>query len=143
MNALKKDELRLVRSWVKETGYEFVKLENNIYAIPAQLVDGINFLYPKLDVIYFGVFVGEIKAGRLIPSHALAMSNLVSENPERIELNKEQAIDFLKKKELKGIAANKGWKMVLYKNHPLGWINILSGRINNYYPKQLRILKDI
>jgi NOL1/NOP2/fmu family ribosome biogenesis protein len=32
--------------------------------------------------------------------------------------------------------------LVKYQGHPLGWINVLQNRINNYYPKELRILKD-
>jgi NOL1/NOP2/fmu family ribosome biogenesis protein len=36
-----------------------------------------------------------------------------------------------------------GWGLVSYKNFSLGWINVLPNRINNYYPKELRILKDI
>jgi len=54
----------------------------------------------------------------------------------------KQRLNFLKKKEL-NINPGKGWRLVSYKNYPLGWINVLSNRINNYYPKELRILKDI
>jgi len=36
----------------------------------------------------------------------------------------------------------KGWSLVTYLGHPLGWVNILPNRINNYYPKELRNLKD-
>jgi NOL1/NOP2/fmu family ribosome biogenesis protein len=57
-------------------------------------------------------------------------------------LNYDQSIAYLKKKEL-NIDTRKGWKLVSYKNYPLGWINVLANRINNYYPKELRILKDI
>jgi NOL1/NOP2/fmu family ribosome biogenesis protein len=35
-----------------------------------------------------------------------------------------------------------GWKLVTYEGHNLGWINVLATRVNNYYPKALRILKD-
>ena len=87
--------------------------------------------------------VGELVRDKLIPAHALAMSNLISDHVERIELNYEQAIDYLKKKDLREINGDKGWKLVTYKNYPLGWINILSNRINNYYPRELRILRDI
>ena len=37
---------------------------------------------------------------------------------------------------------NKGWQLVTYVNRPLGWINVLPNRVNNYYPKEMRILKD-
>ncbi|MBL7733585.1 MAG: hypothetical protein JNM88_20615, partial [Chitinophagaceae bacterium] len=35
-----------------------------------------------------------------------------------------------------------GWQTVSYNGHPLGWVNKLPNRINNYYPKELRILKE-
>ncbi len=88
--------------------------------------------------------IGELKREKLIPAHALAMSNLISDSIERTELNWVDAIAYLKRKEIKDAAIkNKGWQLVTYQGHPLGWINVLPGRINNYYPKELRILKDI
>jgi NOL1/NOP2/fmu family ribosome biogenesis protein len=57
-------------------------------------------------------------------------------------LNFDQSIQYLQKKELELTTDRRGWSIVTYKGHPLGWINILSNRINNYYPKELRTLKD-
>jgi NOL1/NOP2/fmu family ribosome biogenesis protein len=41
-----------------------------------------------------------------------------------------------------GAGFEKGWQAVSYKGFPLGWINGLGNRVNNYYPKELRILKQ-
>jgi NOL1/NOP2/fmu family ribosome biogenesis protein len=87
--------------------------------------------------------IGELVRDKLIPSHALAVSGLVANEIERFELNYEQAISYLQRKELREVNPGKGWKLFTYKNYPLGWVNVLSTRINNYYPKELRILKDI
>ena len=71
------------------------------------------------------------------------MSNFVSNDIERIELAYGDAIAYLKRAELKDIdIKNKGWLLVCYQEHDLGWVNVLPNRINNYYPKELRILKD-
>jgi NOL1/NOP2/fmu family ribosome biogenesis protein len=35
-----------------------------------------------------------------------------------------------------------GWQLTTFKNQALGWMNALSNRINNYYPKEMRILKQ-
>ena len=86
--------------------------------------------------------IGELVRDKLIPGHSLAMSQLIADSIERVELSYDQSIAYLKKKEL-NINPGKGWKLVSYQNYPLGWINVLSNRINNYYPKELRILKDI
>jgi len=143
MELLNKKEMEIVKQWVKETDHAFVKIQNAVYAIPQKLLSDVNFLSGNLHVIYFGALIGELVREKLIPAHALAMSHLTSHNIESVELDYDQAINYLKKKELKDIDSGKGWKLVKYKNYPLGWVNVLAGRINNYYPKELRILKDI
>ena len=135
--------MEVVKYWIKATDHQFLKIGNVVYAVPKGLSTDIDFLLSNLQIIYFGTMVGELVRDKLIPAHTLAMSNLISDHVERIELNYEQAIDYLKKKDLREINRDKGWKLVTYKNYPLGWINILSNRINNYYPRELRILKDI
>ena len=139
-----KKEMDIITNWVKATDHEFIKWRNEVYAVPKQLVNEVNFLQTNLHVIYFGTMIGELIRDKLIPAHSLAMSNLVNDTVEKIELNKEQAIAYLQKKNLTNVnAESKGWKLVAYNGHNLGWINILPNRINNYYPKELRILKDI
>ncbi|MBD0352480.1 MAG: hypothetical protein ICV65_15130, partial [Flavisolibacter sp.] len=59
-----------------------------------------------------------------------------------LELTYEEAIRYLQRGELGIIPEKKGWQVVSYKKHNLGWINALSNRVNNYYPKELRILKQ-
>jgi NOL1/NOP2/fmu family ribosome biogenesis protein len=89
-----------------------------------------------------GTEIGEIIKDKLVPEHAVAVSNILGDDVERIDLSYEQSIAYLKKKELELCGGSKGWSVVTYEGHPLGWINNLSNRINNYYPKELRILKD-
>jgi 16S rRNA C967 or C1407 C5-methylase (RsmB/RsmF family)/NOL1/NOP2/fmu family ribosome biogenesis protein len=140
---LNKKGREIVKQWVKETDHEFVKIENTVYAIPQTFLTDINVVSSHLHVIYFGTMIGELIRDKLIPAHSLAMSNMVSSAIERVELNDQQAISYLQKKDLKDVDAGRGWKLVSYKNFSLGWINVLPNRINNYYPKELRILKDI
>ena len=139
---LSKKEAEIVKGWVKETDHEFVKVMGSVYAVPKKLLTGVNVFSNNLHVIYFGTLIGELVRDKLIPGHALAMSHLIADTVERVELSYDQSIAYLKKKEL-NIGPGKGWKLVSHKNYPLGWINVLSNRINNYYPKELRILKDI
>ena len=140
---LSKNEMELVKRWVNEGDHELLKVRGTVYAIPGKLLNDVNVLSNNLRIVYFGTAVGEMVRDKLIPDHALAMSLLVADGVEKEELSYDQAIDYLKKKELKNIDAGTGWRFVCYKNYPLGWINVLANRINNYYPKELRILKDI
>jgi len=135
-------EVEILSNNVHTDGISFLKSREIIHAVPEKLFPDINFLSSKLRVVNWGTKVGEIIKDKLIPDHALALSNIISDKIPRLELDYGQAIQYLKKKEL-GLETNKkGWSLVTYQDHPLGWINILPNRINNYYPKELRILKD-
>ena len=137
-----KKEMTVLENWVKNAGQQFIKHETTVYAWPGHLVTAYNFLLNHLRVIYSGTIIGELMRDKLVPDHALAMSELVKEGITGTELNFEQAIKYLKKKELKMDTKNMGWQLVTYKGQNLGWANVLPNRINNYYPKELRILKD-
>ncbi len=136
-------EMEVIGKWVETKEHHFIKNENTIWAWPKNLVADMNTILSKLRVIYSGIRVGELIRDKLIPDHALAMSNHTHDSITRIELNEELAIQYLQRKEIKINGIGKGWQLVNYKGHALGWVNVLPGRINNYYPKELRILKDV
>ena len=138
-----KNETALIEKWVDSSSLDFIKYKNTVYAWPKPLVDDFSRLLNSLRVIYSGTIIGEIFRDKLVPDHALAMSPLAKPSIEKTALNHQQAIDYLKRKELHINTLNKGWQLVIYEGYSLGWINVLSNRINNYYPKELRILKDI
>ena len=102
----------------------------------------MSFILDKLRIIYSGVKAGEIMRDKLIPDHALALSTIVSSEIPSIELNYDDAISYLQRKEILASPSKKGWQLVNYEGHSLGWVNVLPNRINNYYPKELRILKE-
>lgn len=137
-----KKEMTIINEWIKQEDHELVKESGIVSTIPEKLLKDLEFLKEQLNVQYAGVIAGELVRDKLIPGHALAMSDLVNENVPAIELDYDEAIQFLKKKELKPVPGIKGWHLVNYQSHRMGWVNVLPNRINNYYPKELRILKD-
>ncbi|MCY7309561.1 MAG: Fmu (Sun) domain protein, partial [Chitinophagaceae bacterium] len=136
-------EMQMVERWMKKDNLHFIKHINTVYAWPEQQVKDFSFLLEQLRVIYSGTLSGELMRDKLVPDHALAMSNLVIDTIHQTELNYDQSIQYLQRKDLKIEVKNKGWQLITYQQHPLGWINALPNRINNYYPRELRILKDI
>ena len=136
-------EKEIIENWVKVTDHRLIKNENTVYAWPQALVNDMNFILTRLRVIYSGVRAGELMKDKLIPDHALAISKIVNDSIGKTELNYEQAIQYLQRKEIKIDTIGKGWQLVNYEGYALGWVNVLPNRINNYYPKELRILKDI
>ncbi|MCC7402411.1 MAG: Fmu (Sun) domain protein [Chitinophagaceae bacterium] len=139
---LNKKELAIISNWLRMDTLHFFKHENIIYMISGKHRAEIPILLQQLRVKYAGVGAGEIIHDKLIPGHALAMSSLLNESIPVNRLDHSHAIEYLKKKEIRIEPAVKGWQLVQYEGHNLGWINVLSNRINNYYPKELRILKE-
>jgi 16S rRNA C967 or C1407 C5-methylase (RsmB/RsmF family)/NOL1/NOP2/fmu family ribosome biogenesis protein len=137
-----KTEMEVIEKWVKKEKKQFIKNDATIYAWPEKLAADFNFLLNQLRVIYSGTIAGELVRDKLIPDHALAMSNLIPDSIPRIELEHEQAIFYLQRKNLFLKQGDIGWHLMTYQGQNLGWVNILPGRINNYYPKELRILKE-
>jgi len=137
-----KKEMNIIGNWALTEGRKLVKSQERVYAWPEHLSKDFNFLLNHLRVAYSGTILGAILREKFVPDHALAMSSIKTSSINRIGLTYEQAIAYLKRKDLSIENVQKGWLLVTFENHTLGWINALSNRINNYYPKELRILKD-
>ncbi|MET0634762.1 MAG: RsmF rRNA methyltransferase first C-terminal domain-containing protein [Chitinophagaceae bacterium] len=136
------NETEKVGRWIDCAGFELIRHEQTIYAWPDTLAIDMNFLLINLRVIYSGILLGELKHDKLVPDHALAMSTLVNPAIAVVDLGLDNAIRYLQRKDPELETATRGWCLVSYQDHPLGWANILPNRINNYYPKELRILKE-
>lgn len=135
-------ETELLKDWIMTEELFFIKHKNTVYAWPEARVPELDFLLERLNVIYSGVLAGELIREKLVPAHALAMSLITSSSVGGIELSKEETIRYLQRKDIQSSSAEKGWQMVCFNGLSLGWVNILSNRVNNYYPRELRILKD-
>jgi NOL1/NOP2/sun family putative RNA methylase len=90
-----------------------------------------------------GLQLGTPSAKEWLPAHEVALSMDKSDNIAAINVNKEQALKFLKKEETGIELPGKGWYLITYENFGLGWIKSLGNRFNNYLPKHWRIRMDI
>ena len=139
---LVKSELATLANWVDTSGHRFVQFGETVYAWPENLFDDYDFLAQNLKVIYSGTALGVLVRDKLIPDHALAMNRqLLQRHIPQTELDESAAIAYLQRKDININTEQKGWQLATYKGYPLGWMNVLPNRINNYYPKELRILK--
>jgi 16S rRNA C967 or C1407 C5-methylase (RsmB/RsmF family)/NOL1/NOP2/fmu family ribosome biogenesis protein len=134
-------EKAILAKWMDTTGLAFMKQENYIYALPVSMVDDLAILKKELYIQYAGMNTGEIIRDKFIPDHALALNLRLGKEVKRIDLDYDTAIRFLQRKDLDPVEA-KGWLVACFKGFPLGWINALPNRVNNYYPKEMRILKQ-
>lgn len=137
-----KQLLPLVSSWANLLNNELIQVNDKVYAWPAVLFEDFNLLLQHLRIIYSGTLIGELAHKKLIPDHALAMSEMIAEAIARTELELSEAIAYLQKNTIENTGRATGWQLATYNNQVLGWMNVLPNRINNYYPKELRILKQ-
>jgi 16S rRNA C967 or C1407 C5-methylase (RsmB/RsmF family)/NOL1/NOP2/fmu family ribosome biogenesis protein len=134
-------EKTIISGWMKSNNYALLKTPF-FYALPSSLLEDYKKLKAVLNVQYAGVWIGEIMKEKLVPDHAFALSNLLSSSIPATELSFEDAIRYLQRADMNVTTEQKGWQLVRFQHHNIGWINALSNRINNYYPKELRILKQ-
>jgi 16S rRNA C967 or C1407 C5-methylase (RsmB/RsmF family)/NOL1/NOP2/fmu family ribosome biogenesis protein len=111
-----------------------------IKAIPVVFEASILQLASQLYIKKAGVSIGEIKGQDFIPAHELSVSYLPLDSFNTVDLDKEQALSYLRRSEF-NCSGEKGWNLMRYNGLGLGWAKILPNRTNNYYPQEWRILK--
>jgi 16S rRNA C967 or C1407 C5-methylase (RsmB/RsmF family)/NOL1/NOP2/fmu family ribosome biogenesis protein len=143
LTALSRSELQQVNAFITlpET-FTLFKQAESVRAIKKEWFTDLQLLAKCLYIKKAGVEIGTIKGKDLIPAHELALSTLPKENFSSVALTLEQALQYLRRKELLITNASKGWNLMQYGGLPLGWVKVLPNRINNYYPAEWRILKE-
>lgn len=138
---LSASELETCSHFLNEhTQLSFFKWQDDIFAVPASLLDDMALLQALLYVKKSGVKLGKVIRNELLPDHELAMSNLLPDHIPYVSVQLEEALHYLRREELVTDTGLKGWALIRYNDANLGWAKILPGRINNYYPKGWRIL---
>ncbi|HEX5002599.1 MAG TPA: RNA methyltransferase [Bacteroidia bacterium] len=115
---------------------------DELYALPDHLYEDMHFLMSHLYIRKAGCHIGTLKGKDLVPSHELSLSIHLSKNIPSIELNREEAITYLKCGTLKLPQHDNGWAIVKFRGYTLGWVKIIGSRVNNYFPKSQRIVKQ-
>lgn len=118
----------------------FYERRNAIYGF-SQAIQSVLSYAEQLNIQHIGISIGEYKHDQLIPNHALAMSTLLHPNIQRIDVDLETALHFLRKNTIPIEAQNPGWALITFKQLALGWVKVIPGRINNYYPTDWRLRK--
>lgn len=125
----------------KPGNFFFITQNESVIAVPLHLERELAILQSSLYIKKAGVKLGNIIRNELIPAHELAVSTIINPCVLYFDTDRETALKYLRKQDT-GIlpSNNKGWCLLTYSKLPLGWIKILPGRINNYYPRDWRIL---
>ena len=139
---LNNKEIELIKPWINKLNeLYFFKHNDSVHALPLNLSYDLLLLQSNLYLKKAGAIIGKLAPKELIPDHELALSTIINDETNSVELSKEDAIQYLRKEEIKIDTTLKGWVLAQYQQQNLGWIKCLGNRINNYYPKEWRILK--
>lgn len=120
-------------------GYSLYSYAGKEVTFPSRYLSFLEWALGMFFVKQAGTVIGEMKQGELIPHHALAMSWQLHSHFPKINLNRENALQYLRRQNFE-LDATPGWKLLTYNHLPLGWAKVLPNRVNNYYPKEWRIL---
>ncbi|HTS43981.1 MAG TPA: hypothetical protein VMH01_06260, partial [Puia sp.] len=129
-----RNEKELVREYFRtDQVMGFNKYNGMIYALNEHFNSDLSLLRNLLYLKKAGVLTGKVVSEEFIPEHELALSTVISPKISFVEADKKTAIRYLRKEDIRIPFSGKGWALVQYKGHNLGWIKILHNRINNYY----------
>lgn len=135
---------RLVEGWVKEPSrFNFVMQNDTVVAMPAEHTAAMSLLCQKLRVLHCALPLAEVKNGKLLPQHALAMSNeLCMSAFNVVEVNRDKALAYLHRETLLFTDEPVGYLLLTYDGVPLGFMKNIGNRANNLYPAEWRIRKN-
>lgn len=134
-------EIQALKPFLLNSGdFFFIKQNEELIAMPAHLEQDLATIRSALYIKKAGIKLGTLIREELIPSHELALANILNPAFPRVEVDKETALQYLRKTDLKIDAGVSGWVLLTHGQLPLGWVKIMQNRINNYYPKEWRIL---
>lgn len=140
---LSKTDQQAVTEWIEPgTPLHLFRHKDDVIAVPQGFEQLIPLLQERLYLRQAGITIGKMARNELIPDHALATGTIVNKAITRISLNLADALQYLRKAEVIPVTTHRGWALIEYEGHNLGWVKLLQNRINNYYPKEWRILKS-
>lgn len=122
--------------------FYFFNRNGSLEAIPNTAMNDFETISEVTKIVGGPLTLGMIKGKDFIPHHSLAMSIHQQAYFPNIELNKHDSLHFLARLPFE-LSGNPGWNLIEYQNAPLGFVKLVQGRFNNYYPTNWRIRMDI
>jgi 16S rRNA C967 or C1407 C5-methylase (RsmB/RsmF family)/NOL1/NOP2/fmu family ribosome biogenesis protein len=136
-------EMDQVKPYINEPdNYYYFKINDDWLTIDREHRHSLGILQQYFYIKKSGVRIGKMAGKDLIPDHELALSLAINKDKFlQTELNRQQAIQYLQRENITDFdRTDKGWSLMTFEGHALGWAKLLPNRINNYYPKEIRIL---
>ena len=126
-----------VRAFLAENGLPLsggaVTFGDSVFLAPELLPD-----LRGLRVLRAGLELGEVRKGRFVPAHALALALTDFPVAADFPAGSPEIDAYLHGQTL--FSPRSGWTLVCADGHPLGWAKGADGVLKNHYPKGLRRL---
>ncbi|MGI9160316.1 MAG: methyltransferase RsmF C-terminal domain-like protein, partial [Saprospiraceae bacterium] len=132
LQAVPKNQIPALTPWVSDSdAWRFYRTpREEIVALPAALADDFLTLDPVCNAKWFGVPLGTFKGKDFVPDHALALSLARSSALPMADLDREQALQFLRKEHFELPAGGpSGWLLAGFGGLALGWIKVMPNRM--------------
>lgn len=137
-----KADTALMRSYLKDgERFDIFSFKDNLYACPSVSRHILEMAASHLQVVYSPLLMGQTIRGELKPAHSLALTPWLERdrfNVSRLDLS--QALDYLRRTGTDPSPYADGISLVYYEDIPLGFAKKIDRRVNNLYPKELRIV---
>jgi len=129
--------LNVFEDWI------FIEEKNQIHAISQQFEGQLYKLKKQLNILNYGINIGNYEQKKYAPSQALATNTAFCNNDffSEIDLDIDFALKYLKGEILPSLNVKKGYILLKYKGIPLGFGKEIGLRVNNLYPTKWRIRK--
>lgn len=139
---LSRDATQQISNWIRPNIQPLLfQLGDRVIAFPENREEDLLHLQSALYIKKAGTSLGTLVRQELIPEHDLALSEWLHPEISSINLDYDDALNYLRKHDLRlNFSGKKGWTLMRWNQLPLGWAKILPNRMNNYFPKEWRIL---
>lgn len=137
-----KQSLKELARWVNQPEFMyFAQIGEQAYGYYRSVFPAVRTVAEGLSAIYSGVEMGQLFHAKLRPEHPLALFHDLAPGivPETC-LQLPDALHYLRKGDGGVELFTEGMNLVAYEGFPLGWLKRIGHRVNNMYPKELRIV---
>jgi 16S rRNA C967 or C1407 C5-methylase (RsmB/RsmF family)/NOL1/NOP2/fmu family ribosome biogenesis protein len=142
-NKISSDEQNAVKQFINAENFEFINHEGEVIGFRKEISFQIKTILSALKIKKMPLHVGQLKGKDFIPHPYSAYCTFLNESIAKIDVDLETALKYLKKQNFTPEEITKGFTLLTYKNFGIGWFKNLGNRVNNYYPAEWRILKEI
>lgn len=139
LRLLQKNDLQELGKYLDLDPLSYYDSKGNIFGIETKHIQMVEILNAKLFCTKIGIALGIRLPKKIEPHYELALSKILLNSTPKVELDKKNALLYLKGETFELNNLTKGYYLVTYKDHGLGWINHIGNRFNNLYPKEWRI----